>query len=130
MKAKLGRRINSFAYAFAGWWYVLRTQPNAWIHAVISVAVLALAFWLQLGALEWAVLMVTIMIVWMAEFTNTAIEVLVDMVMPEHHPLAKAAKDIAAATVLVGALGAIIVGLLVLGPPLWDRLNVQAQLPG
>jgi diacylglycerol kinase len=53
---------------------------------------------------------------------NTAIEAVVDMTMPEIHPLAKVAKDVAAAAVLVGAVGAVIIGLLILGPPLWERL--------
>ena len=122
LKAKVDRRIRSFGYAFSGWRYVLRTQPNAWIHALISVLVITLGLWLQISRLEWLGLILAMMIVWMAEFTNTALEVVVNMTMPEPHPLAKAAKDVAAATVLVGALGAVIVGLLVLGPPLWQRI--------
>ena len=82
----------------------------------------ALAFWLGIGRLEWAILVLTTMAVWMAEFANTALEAMVDLVSPDYHPLAKAAKDVAAAAVLVGALGAVIIGLLVLGPPLWQRL--------
>jgi diacylglycerol kinase len=61
------------------------------------------------------------MAVWMAEFMNTALEAVVDMAMPGLHPLAKVAKDIAAAAVLVGAIGAVLIGLLILGPPLWAR---------
>lgn len=122
IRAGVLRRLKSFAYAFAGWYFVLKSQPNAWIHAVITMAVGALALWLNVGRFEWVALVLTVMVVWMAEFMNTAIEVVVDMVMPEEHPLAKAAKDVAAATVLIGALGAIIVGLLILGPPLWQRL--------
>jgi diacylglycerol kinase len=115
-------RLRSFRFAFAGWWYVLRTQHNTWIHAAFSIAVLLLAWWLRLPRVEWAILILTITVVWMGEFTNTAIEAVVDMTMPEPHPLAKVAKDVAAATVLVGALGAILVGLLILGPPLYARL--------
>lgn len=118
----LRRRLLSFVYAFEGWWHVLRTQPNAWIHAAVSTVVFALAFWLHLSRVEWAILLLTIMLVWMAEFANTALEAVVDMTMPEYHPLAKTAKDVAAAAVLVGALGAVIVGLLIMGPPLWQRL--------
>jgi diacylglycerol kinase len=119
---ELHKRVKSFEYAFAGWWYVLRTQRNAWIHALISIAVIVLALWLRLSAGEWSLLILTIMIVWMAEFTNTALEAVVNMTMPTPHPLAKVAKDVAAATVLVGAIGAVVVGLLILGPPLWQRL--------
>lgn len=116
------RRARSFAYAFQGWWHVIRTQPNAWIHAIISLFVLGLALWLQLTRIEWAVLLLTTMIVWIAEFFNTALEAVVDMVTPDIHPLAKTAKDVAAAAVLVGAIGAAIIGLLIMGPPLWQRL--------
>jgi diacylglycerol kinase len=114
-------RIHSFRYAFEGWWYVLSTQQNAWIHAVVSIAVFVLALWLHVSRTEWAVLILTIMVVWMAEFMNTALEAVVDMTMPDPHPLAKVAKDVAAAAVLVGACGAVLIGLLVLGPPLWGQ---------
>lgn len=121
-KLDLRRSLYSFRHAFSGGWYVLRTQPNAWIHAGVSVFVLGLALWLQMSTLEWAVLILTAMAVWMAEFFNTALEAIVDLVSPEFHPLAKAAKDVAAAGVLVGAISAVVIGLLILGPPLWNKL--------
>lgn len=119
----LHSRARSFSYAFQGWTYVLRTQRNAWIHTVVSLVVLALAFWLRLARGDWAILLLTLMAVWMAEFMNTALESVVDLSMPDPHPLAKIAKDVAAAAVLVGAMGAVVIGLLVLGPPLWQRLG-------
>lgn len=122
VQGELYSRVKSFQYAFEGWWHVLRTQHNAWIHAVVSVAVFALALWLRLPARDWAILILTVTVVWMAEFINTALEAVVDMTMPDVHPLAKVAKDVAAAAVLVSALGAVLVGLLLLGPPLWMRL--------
>jgi diacylglycerol kinase len=118
-------RAKSFHYAFEGWWFVLRSQHNAWIHALVSIAVFAVALWLRLALRDWAVLILAITIVWMGEFMNTALEAIVDMTMPDPHPLAKVAKDVAAAAVLVGALGAALIGFLVLGPPLWERLFVQ-----
>lgn len=121
---ELDRRRRSFGYAWAGCRYVWRTQPNAWIHAVVSAVVVALAAWLRIGAWEWAVLLLTITVVWAAEFFNTAVEAIVDMVMPEHHPLAAVAKDVAAGAVLVVAIGATLVGALLLGPPLLARLGV------
>jgi diacylglycerol kinase len=116
-------RLASFRYAFAGWWYVLRTQHNAWIHAVALVAVFLVAFWVGLGRIEWAILVLTVAVVWVAEFVNTAVESLVDLVSPEIHPLAKAAKDIAAASVLIAALAAVVIGVLIIGPPLLLRLS-------
>ena len=121
-RLRVRRRIASFGYALEGWWHVLRTHPNAWIHAVISLIVFAIAFWLDLSSTEWAILILTTTVVWMAEFINTALEAVVDLTMPEVHPLAKAAKDVAAAAVLVGAIGAVVIGLLIMGPPLWQRL--------
>lgn len=116
------RRLKSFNYALQGWRHVLRTQPNTWIHAVITLLVLVMGWWLGIGRLEWAILVLTIMLVWVAEFTNTALEAVVDMAQPTYHPLAKTAKDVAAASVLVSACGAVLIGLIILGPLLWARL--------
>jgi diacylglycerol kinase (ATP) len=124
MKSFILSRIHSFGYAFRGWWHVLRTQQNAWIHAVISTAVIIVSLWLRLSARDLAVLLVTIAMVWSAEFLNTAIEAVVDLASPDKHPLAKVGKDVGAAAVLIAALAAIGVGLLILGPPLWERVRV------
>jgi diacylglycerol kinase len=80
--------------------------------------VIGMAYWLGLPARDWAVLVLTFTVVWMAEFANTALEAIVDLSSPDIHPLAKVAKDVSAGMVLVGAIGAVLVGLLILGPPL------------
>jgi diacylglycerol kinase len=116
-------RAYSFGHAFRGWWYVIRTQRNAWIHAVISTAVILTAFWVHLDLQDWAILLLTIVLVWTAEFINTALEAVVDLASPEQHPLAKVGKDVGAAAVLIAALTSILVGLLVLGPPLWHHIS-------
>jgi diacylglycerol kinase (ATP) len=116
-------RLNSFRYAFSGWGFVLRTQRNAWIHTIVAVFVLTLAFWLNLPARDWAILVIMITIVWTSEFINTAIEAVVDLATPGHHPLARVGKDVGAATVLIAALASVIVGLLILAPPLYARLQ-------
>jgi len=102
---------------------MLRTQRNAWIHACASVAVFALSLWLGLSRLEWAIIFLTVGLVWMAEFVNTALEAVVDLASPDLHPLAKVGKDVAAAAVLIGAGTAVIIGLLVLGPPFWAKVR-------
>jgi diacylglycerol kinase (ATP) len=86
------------------------------------LAVVALAIWLRLPWRDWAILILTMTVVWVAEFFNTAMEALVDLVSPDTDPLAKTVKDVTAAAVLVGAVGAILVGLLILGPPLRQQL--------
>ena len=103
---------------------MIRTQHNAWIHAVVSTLVILIAFWLRMLARDWAVLLLTIALVWTAEFINTALEVVVDLASPELHPLAKVGKDVGAAAVLIAALTSILIGLLILGPPLWEKLKV------
>ncbi len=118
----MASRLRSFRYAFAGWWYVLRTQRNTWIHATVSICVVLLSLWLGLRPLEWAVVFIAITLVWTAEFLNTALEVVVDLASPEQHPLAKVGKDVGAAAVLLAALASVLIGLLVLGPPLWGRI--------
>ena len=117
-------RAHSFRHAFHGWWYVLRTQRNAWIHATISILVMLVALWLHLSLRDWAVLFLTITLVWTAEFINTAIEAVADLASPQQHPLAKLGKDVGAAAVLLAALASILVGLLILGPPLWNKLKL------
>ncbi len=115
-------RGQSFRHAFHGWVYVIRTQRNAWIHAVVTTFVILLAAWLRLSLIEWAILFLTIALVWTAEFINTALEAVVDLASPELHPLAKVGKDVGAAAVLLAALAAILVGLLLLGPPLVQKI--------
>ncbi|MFH2040740.1 MAG: diacylglycerol kinase family protein [Chloroflexota bacterium] len=116
-------RALSFRNAFRGWWYVIRSQKNAWIHAVVTFLVILLAFLLRLPIRDWAVLFVTISTVWTAEFLNSALEAVVDLASPDQHPLAKVGKDVGAAAVLIAASASVIVGLLLLGPPLWSYIK-------
>ena len=123
MRSFLDSRRRSFEFAFQGWWYVLRTQRNAWIHAVVSLAVLLVSFWLNLPARDWAMIIIAISMVWTAEFLNTALEAVVDLASQhQQHELARIGKDVGAATVLIAAMSSVVIGLLVLGPPLWARL--------
>jgi diacylglycerol kinase len=115
-------RLASLQYAVSGWLYMLRYQKNTRIQAVASLAVLVVGLWLRISALEWAIMTVTVSLVWMAEFVNAAIEAVVNLASPELHPMAKIAKDVAAAAVLLGAVASVLVGVLIFGPPLLERL--------
>ena len=114
--------LESFRYAFAGLAYALRTQRNTRIHLTIAAGAVALGLWLGLSLTQWAVLVLTIGSVLVSEMLNTVAETLVDLVSPGYHPLAKVVKDVTAGAVLLTAIISIIVGLLILGPPLWARL--------
>lgn len=120
--SKFWQLVFSFRYALEGVWYVLRSQRNAQIHALATALVTLLAAWLRLSGVEWALLVLTFMVVWVAEFVNTALEAHIDLTSPAINSQVKAAKDVAAAAVLIAAVGSIIVGLIILGPPLIDRL--------
>jgi diacylglycerol kinase len=117
------RIVRSFYFAFAGLWYLVRTQRNARIHFVIAAAACGLGGWLRIGRADWALLAVAICGVIILEGLNTAIEAAVDLASPQLHPKAKAAKDLAAGMVLVAALAALAIGLIILGPPLWAKLH-------
>lgn len=123
MKKFIQSRARSFKYAFAGWAYVLRTQQNTWIHAFFSIAVVIVGLWLSISRYDWVAILIAMTMVWVSEFLNTAMEAIVDLAVEEQHPLAKAGKDVGAAAVLITALTAVIVGILILGPPLWQRIT-------
>ena len=103
-------------------WHVLRTQRNARIHLSVALVVVALGLWLGLSHTEWAIIALTIGLVLVAEAFNTVAEAAVDLATAEYHPLAKIAKDVAAGAVLLMAIAAVVVGLLILGPPLCQAL--------
>ena len=102
---------------------MLRTQPNSWIHLLATALVLLLTIWLQLPLRDGAVLVLVIGLVWITECINTSIEAIVDHLSPERHAAAKIAKDVGAAAVLISALFAVIIGLMILGPPLLEQLR-------
>jgi diacylglycerol kinase (ATP) len=95
---------------------MLRSQKNAWIHAAISVLVTGAGLFFGLTWSEWCWIVLAIVAVWTAEALNTAFEFLADVASPEFHPLVEKAKDVAAGAVLISAVGAVIIGLMVLGP--------------
>jgi diacylglycerol kinase (ATP) len=122
LKAFINSRIQAFGHAFCGWGHVMRTQQNAWIHSLIAFIVFILGLWLRITLRDWAVIVLTIAMVFFAEFINTSIEAVVDLASPDKHPLAKIGKDVGAGAVLVAAIAAVLIGLLILGPPLWLKL--------
>ena len=115
--------ISSFRYALAGIAHAAHTQRNFKIHVGISALIFVVGVWLRVSLDQWAILAVMAALVFQAELVNTALEAIVDKASPEVHPLAKIAKDCAAGAVLVSALFAVIVGLLILGPPLLEIIR-------
>jgi diacylglycerol kinase (ATP) len=116
-------RIRSFRYAIAGILRMIRCQHNAWIHLVVTLAVVAAGFLFQLSRGEWCWIVLAIAIVWTAEALNTAFEFLADAASPSFHPIVRDAKDVAAGTVLVTAIAAMIIGLIVFWPHVMTTLS-------
>ncbi|MEZ5972317.1 MAG: diacylglycerol kinase family protein [Hyphomonadaceae bacterium] len=116
MRFSVAARLKSFTFAFEGLAFMLRTQHNAWVHLVATVAVVALGFTLQVSADAWCWLIVAMALVWVAEAMNTAFEHLCDVVSPEFHESVKRSKDIAAAAVLICVIAATLLGSITLAP--------------
>jgi diacylglycerol kinase (ATP) len=112
-------RIRSFGFAFEGLAAFFRTQHNAWIHLFAAIAAVCLGIYAELAANEWCWIVLAIVMVFIAELFNTAIEFLSDVVAPNIHPQIKKVKDISAAAVLLASLGAMFIGLIIFVPALW-----------
>src|SRR5512136_2048369 len=111
--------LRSFGYAFEGIAYVVRTQRNMRVHLVIAGLVIVAGILLRVTAVEWAIMALTMGVVFASEMVNTVAELAVDLLTEEYHPMAKIAKDVSAAAVLVTAIAAVAVGIAIFGPRLW-----------
>lgn len=91
---------------------------------VVSVAVILMSFILHISTTSWALILLAIALVWIAEFLNTALEAVVDLASNhQQHDLARLGKDVGAAAVLIAAFASVVIGLLILGPPLWAAIR-------
>jgi diacylglycerol kinase (ATP) len=109
-------RVKSFSYALQGIRFMLKTQHNAWLHAVATVTVIVLALYFNVSAIDWRWLITAIAMVWVAETINTALEYVCDVVSPNFHLSVKHAKDIAAGGVLISAIAAVVIGVSTFWP--------------
>ncbi|MCC3380065.1 diacylglycerol kinase family protein [Paenibacillus farraposensis] len=108
----------TFRYAAEGVIYALRTQINMRIHVAAALLVIIAGLILRISRLDWLFVCVAMALVTVAELINTAVEAAVDLISPDIHPLAKAAKDTAAGAVLLAAVFAVIIGIFVFYRPL------------
>jgi diacylglycerol kinase (ATP) len=109
---KPGGFIGKLNCAIEGILWAVKTQRHMLFHLVAAILVLLAALVLQLTLQEFALLALAVTLVLFAELVNTAIEVVVDLVSPDYHPLAQRAKDIAAGAVLLASVAAIVLGYL------------------
>ena len=112
----LKRLFKSFGYAFCGIFKAYKTEQNLIIHTIAMILVLGLSWYFKISNIEFLFIVLSIGLVISLELINTSIENVVDMAMPNIHPLAKNAKDIASGAVLFGCFVAIIVGITIFLP--------------
>jgi diacylglycerol kinase len=117
----------SFKFAAEGLLYAFKTQRNLRIHFFFAFLIITAGIILKVNSLEFAVLVLTIAVVISMELFNTAIEAGINLVSPSNQPLAKIAKDLGAAAVLMFAIASIIIGLLIFGPRLLALVNIAFQ---
>lgn len=120
----LKNRLASFTPAFNGLGYIIATQRNSWFHLAATFAALSLSIWLKLSNMDFAIILLAIGLVWVAECINTGIETTIDLISPDRNHLAKVAKDVSAAGVLCAAIISVIIGIFIFANPLLLKLKL------
>ena len=115
-KKGINRLVKSFTYAFDGLKYAFKYEQNILVHTLATILVIIAGIFFKISLTEWLVLALIIGLVIATELINTSIEATIDLITKEVHPLAKIAKDTAAAAVLVFGLTAIVIGCIIYLP--------------
>ncbi len=116
--------IESFNNAFQGIWYTIVNERNMKIHLVIGAIVILLSLWVRVSKIEFTILCLTIAMVICFELINTAVEVVVNIIVDVYHPKAKIIKDVSAGAVFVSAIFSLVIGLLILGDKIIHKLTL------
>ena len=112
----LKRLFKSFTYAFEGLKYAFKYEQNILVHSLATILVIIAGIFFKVSLMEWLIITLIIGLVIATELINTSIEATIDLITQETHPLAKIAKDTAAAAVLIFGLVAIIIALIIFLP--------------
>lgn len=116
-------RIDGAKAALSGLLYLIRWQQSVQILLFVTFLAVILGLWLQIDRLSFLVMLLSLGLVWTTEALNTAVEAVVDLASPEIHPMAKVSKDVAAAATFLAAALSAGITLVIIIPPLVDRLN-------
>lgn len=107
----------SFKYAFKGIETVFKEERNMRTHVLLGIVTIFISFFLELTTMEWLWILLSIFLMLVMEIWNTVVENIVDMVTNrQFHPMAKKAKDMAAAAVLITAFFSIVTACVILLP--------------
>ena len=115
-KKGINRLFKSFKYAYEGLKYAFKYEQNILVHFLATILVIIAGIFFKISMTEWLVLTLIIGLVIATELINTSIQATIDLVTKEVHPLAKVAKDTAAAAVLIFGITALIIGLIIFVP--------------
>lgn len=116
--------INSFNNAINGVIFVFKNERNMKIHVIAAIGVLIMSLFFKLSRVEFLILFFSVALVIVCELFNTAIEIIVDIIVNVYHPKAKAVKDIAAGAVLVSAFFSLIVAYFIF----FDRIGSELEI--
>ncbi len=116
--------ISRTKYAIAGLLYLLRYEQTMRNLLFVSLTMMFLTFWLQIDVVHTVLVFLSLGLVWSTEALNTAIEAVVDLVTQDLHPMAKVAKDVAAAATLAATFTSATISILLVGPPLLTRFGI------
>lgn len=122
-KNRLVYQLATFKFAWQGLQYFFETELKASLHLIAAILAIGLGIFLKISVTEWMMVAFAIGIVIIAEIANTAIELLVDLISPDHNKKAGITKDLAASAVLVASITALVIGLIVFLPKLLDFLR-------
>ncbi|MBP8996846.1 MAG: diacylglycerol kinase family protein [Anaerolineaceae bacterium] len=114
----------TFKHAIQGIFLLVKTEKNARIHLIATFLVILMGILLKITVLDWLFLAIAVLSVWITEALNTALENVFDLLQPNYDPRVKIGKDISAAAVLMAALLSVIIGVLILGPPLLEIVGI------
>jgi diacylglycerol kinase len=115
------KMLRSFRHAIRGLGFLME-ENNMRFHVLAAISALLLGFYVKLSSNEWMIVIIQIGLVFVAEAFNTAIEKLCDFVSIEHQPLIGKVKDLAAAAVLIISVIAVIVGIVIFLPKIFELL--------
>jgi len=115
--------LNKFKHAFSGVRIGLVTDRSIRVHFMVAFLVILFGVIFELPPVEWAILLITIFMVMVLEYVNSAIEVFADRVHPDHHSAIKNTKDLAAAAVFLASICAFFVGIIIFVPPIFALLS-------
>ncbi|QIE78547.1 diacylglycerol kinase family protein [Weissella confusa] len=117
--------IQALGHALEGIGQLLVRERNMRFHIVAAIVVLLVGIYVKLGRSDWLWISVAAFTVIMAEFVNTMVEAIVDLIVGEqYHPLAKVAKDVASGAVLAAVAFAIVIGVLIFQPYILPNLQM------